>query len=244
MAKQQVPERYKTPLRSRKGIEHWLNYPPPYWNARYSDDHRAQFRFCCNVKLHGLDFSWDNLVLRHTRADNGTRFADLEWTRMARELFDREWSHGTNSQNLYEVAVEDARRPYISNDQRDGGAPEEYMSVLFSGQKVDVRFTQFGRSGGWLALWKFEGYELTDRLDLQDIDFRTLRNLYAFLTMVGVDLKDHTPTRRVEEAAAWFFFENVCADLTSVIPPPSVFVREPIIITPGHEIFVDPEQLT
>lgn len=128
--------------------------------------------------------------------------------------------HAENYDHLFDWGIEDARRHFVSPYKHDSvlGAPWYADSLpdgdcwrsLPNGTPVDARFAFFGTGGGWLTLTMFEGITMDSTCDLDDCDYQFLRKLCRFL----VDLQDSVKNAAswVEDASAFTFFANICAD--------------------------------
>lgn len=215
---------YQTPLRSRKEIAAFI------FDATRQRiyDHQCH-PFCFNVKCHNVDFSFDHLleIFREMEGDPKYTHND-EWLATVRERFP------TSEDCFWEWGLEHARSNFVG---RNGGEPEsDCYTHLWDGTKIDVEYSFEGRSGGWLAINKFQGLDFTrfsddywrgvietskwDDEEEPIMDYKTVRQLYQLVTMLEHDLRK--PCRIVEEGAAWDYFANVCAD----VPQPDVTQRK------------------
>lgn len=221
------PEYYRCPLRSRASIVAWLR-GNKHWTRHADRDTVHLFAF--NVKLHNLDFSFDNLWAKFQESGYASeeQMTDKAWLAACRKHFDEEG--GERNQRLWEYSVSDACDQVVSTvrvkDKWVVCTADTY-SRTWSRDDVDVDLGFHGRSGGWLVIEKFQGLKLTRSLDLEDpdeIDYRTLRLLYEYVTMLSHDFRDGQPELAVEDAAAFMFFENSCSD----IPTASVMTGDGI----------------
>ncbi len=209
-----TPAYYVAPLRSRAQITAWLLA----CSQSYYED-RARWIFAFNVKAHRLDLSFDNLLAAATApryshdsamADS-IRDTDPVWLAAARELYTE------HADSLFEWGREDACNTFAGRKGQHYGKPDDDgFNMIWDGTPVDVEFAFFGRSGGWLTLTHFDGHALTSEgrelgaEALAELPFATLRKLYRFVVMLTADLARHDSAARIEEAAAWAFFVNIC----------------------------------
>lgn len=199
-----TPEHYKAPLRSRRAI---LDFLLNRINRRFYD--RRGFLFCFNVKCYSADLSFENL-LSVAKEQDIEHLNDVMFMHEARERFEK------HENELFNWGVEDARRTFTGREADHYSKPDDDgYNTLWDGTAVDVEFAFLGRSGGWLCLTHFEGTPLADEGDINSLDYRTLRLLYRYIVMLKADLERSRASRRVEEAAAWAFFANVCGDVVT-----------------------------
>lgn len=201
-----TPAHYAAPLRSRKAMTDWLLAT---FDQRFYD--RDHWLLCFNVKLYRLDLSFDHLLdVAAKRGDITTHKGDPVWEAAARAIYKENEAH------LYEWAVDDARGAFY------GPMRDDTFRSLYDGTPVDTEFGFYGRSGGWLVLESFEGYKLSgDAAEVfGDMNFATLRLLYRFAVMLCADLTRPglTPSARVEDAAAWALFVNLCGGDEDELP--------------------------
>ena len=112
-------------------------------------------------------------------------------------------------------------------------------SHLHDGTKVEVEYAWMGRSGGYVGVGKFEGFDfskdegrdywhqvfrgnphrsgMSDWFDWDRIypsmTYPTLRKLYALVVMLSHDFTPEKASSEVEHHAAFSFVENVCSDI-------------------------------
>ena len=110
---------------------------------------------------------------------------------------------------------------------------------LYDGTKVDVEYAWMGRSGGYLGIRRFYGFDFSKdesrdywnevfrgnphRSGTSDwiewdrtyptMDYSTLRKLYALVVMLSHDFTPEKASSEVEHHAAFSFIENVCSDI-------------------------------
>ena len=110
---------------------------------------------------------------------------------------------------------------------------------LHDGTEVNVEYTWMGRSGGYIGIGKFEGFDFSkdedrdfwhevfrgnphrsgtvDRLEWDrtypTMDYATLRKLYALVVMLAHDFTPEKASAEVEHHAAFRFVEGACSDI-------------------------------
>lgn len=201
MSKSKRPDYYAAPLRSRKAIIAFLIEHPDYHRSMSTCSPLAW-----NVKLYGIDLSYDNLVKKYKESGYAGPWIDFpEFTTAAKAKYDEHEKH------LWEWGVEDASRGVNENDSN---------KTLWSGTELDVEYVFAGRSGGWLLMHKFEGKDFTrfsyrEEFEeyLSELPFRDLRNLYQLVVQNDHDFAREQVVAEVEYLTAFTFFENVCNDI-------------------------------
>jgi hypothetical protein len=212
MTKIKKPKAYNAPLRSRKAIIAFL--------ADHHDYYR--FRGTCspiawNVKDHGSDLEFDNLVEVYKKGHNYGQdevwLDSPEYLKAAREKYDEV------KDKLWEWAIERARESVMEDDA---------YKCLWDGTELQVTYEFGGRSGGWLLMTKFEGEDLSSipqehvAHDLGGMPYKTLVKLYKLVVQNDHDFRSEAVTSIIEENAAFDLFENVCAD----VPRPDTLQME------------------
>jgi hypothetical protein len=209
MTRSKKPEAYKMVARSRQDIvaaiismtdQRTYHYDPYY--------------LCFNVKLYDCDLSLKNL-LKHFKDQEGDHLGmhNRDWLRQIKERYDE---IGENT--LYEWGIETARGSFVGSG-RDGKPDDDMFNHLWDGTELDVDYAFVGRSGGWLAIAKFEGFSFDRRMDadleteLMEMEFSTLKKLYQLVLMLKHDLRQEAIKLEVEVNAAFDFFANACADI-------------------------------
>lgn len=201
MAKQKMPDAYKMVARSRKDIVADIL---DLTEQRYS--FHDTYHLCFNVKAYGVDFSFSNM-LEKWKYYNGDQpyMHNPEWLEQVKEKYEEV------KQYLWEWGVETARMQFA------GPHSNSAYQMLWDGTPVSVQYEFVGRSGGWLAITEFEGYDFDRPLDedletvLMDMEYQTLRKLYRLVLMLKHDLRD--PEGEIELNAAFDLFANVCGDI-------------------------------
>ena len=201
-------EAYSTPLTNRADIAAYLlNRRGRYYRGY------GHLLFLFNVKVYEPDLSFDNLLDLYRQSGYGEfKVTDPGWVEETRQRHEK-----TDHDDLYQVAVEDARRLVTDSD---------CFTHLYDGTPVEVEYAFVGRSGGWLALTKFEGVRLIDLESLRDLfdddqeegenptlSDETLQRLYALVRMLEHDLTPENAQAEVKNQAAFSFFENICCDI-------------------------------
>ena len=232
MAKIKKPDYYKATLKSRKDITAFIFDAT---SQRYYD-HRPH-PFCFNVKLHGLDLSFDNLLKKWIAYEGESTYQrNDDWLTAVKAKYAE-----IGEETLYEWGIEDASRAYVSG--RDGTPDDDGTRTLWDGTELDVKYSFEGRSGGWLSLNEFEGFkfverdygadywrrvmEKTDEEDDINMDYKTLRKLYLLIVQLKHDLRSEAVSAEVEHQAAFNFFANACSDIPQPdYVQPSLFTEE------------------
>jgi hypothetical protein len=202
-----MPVEYATPLKKRADIANYLLNR----RGRYYREH-GHLLFVFNVKVYSPDLSFDHLLDLHDKSGYGEgKVTDPYWVEEARQRHAE-----MDLDDLYQWAIEDAGRLITDSDS---------FTHLYDGTPVDVGFAFVGRSGGWIALTKFEGIKLIDPDYLRDLfegnaedgaptmSYQSLRRLYALVRILEHDLTQDKAESEVEFQAAFCFFCNVCGDI-------------------------------
>ena len=220
------PSYYRTPLRSRKDIADFLASVGGYYST-YGRQGRSYFAF--NVKCHGVRLDFEHLVETFRNAgyyaDGETWLDNPEWIEQARA------KHEEVERHLFDWGIEDADRLITDSD---------CYNYLFDGTKVEVEYTWMGRSGGYLGIRRFYGFDFSKDEDRDywhevfkgnphrsgtsdwiewdraypTMDYSTLRKLYALVVMLAYDLTPEKASAEVEHHAAFRFVEGACGDIT------------------------------
>ena len=210
-----TPKQYRAPLQKRSQIEAWLSDAQGFDRRAY--DYKPSWLFCRNVKLHGLDLSFKQLIKRATEtAIDECKAEDAVWLKNAEEAFG-----DVNSDNLYSWAVEDAASAFIG---RDCVPDDDGNNMLWDGTPVDVKFQFMGRSSGWLVLTHFNGCELNRETDWAEWSYKDLRTLYRYLVQLAADTTREKIVAEVEYKAAFNLFVN-CFDKTQILGSAEVAER-------------------
>ena len=199
------PDAYKMKTRSRAGMiaaiptlaqRHYDNYDP--------------YHLCFNVKCYSVDLDLPNMLAKWREYEGDPAYThNPEWLKAVKERYDEHDEH------LFDWGIEDARRHFVD----DGPGQSDTFRTLWDGTEVDVEYAFIGRSGGWLAVTKFEGYRFDERgtsLDeiLEEMDTPTIKKLYQLLLMLKHDTRQEAVKNEVEHQAAFCFFANICSDIT------------------------------
>lgn len=207
------PAYYACPLRSREAIVQYLT-SEQHWQRCGWRYHDGTYLFCFNVKLHGIDLSFEHLLELH-RSELPDDPAYLE---RCQQHYDELYRSDTFK--LFDYALEDVRRCVIEESRnRDGRwqlVVSDSYNRLWAGTRVSVELGFHGRSGGWLVVERFQGIALNSSLDLaseDEIDYHTLRQLYEYIVMCSHDFSRENCNRATEHAAAWQFFERDCDEI-------------------------------
>ena len=164
--------------------------------------HRGNWLFCFNVKLYNLDLSFGNLLEVHKKSGYCEN-PDATWVEGCRS------EYAAVEQYLWHWGVEDAGSQFTTG--RAGYPDDDAYNMLWDGRACVTRFSFCGRSGGWLVMSRFNGLTLTTELELEELDYRELRDLAEMVHFVSRAVEDRHQC--VETAAAFAFFENTCRDV-------------------------------
>lgn len=223
--KMTTPGYYRTPLRSRKDIAHFLASVGGYYSPH---GHHGRSYFAFDVKCHGARLDFGHLIETYRNAgycgDGETWLDNPEWLVQAEAKYEEAERH------LFDPGVEDAARLITDSD---------CYNHLFDGTKVEVEYAWMGRSGGHLGIRRFYGFDFSEdegrdywhevfrgnphrggtaeRHDWErtfpTMGYPTLRKLYALVVMLRHDLTPETASAEVEHQAAFRFVENACSDI-------------------------------
>lgn len=186
-----MPDYYKAPLRKRQEIVDWLflEHKGRTYDYRY-------YPLVWDVKLYGLNLDLDHLIA--ICKENG------EWHEIYDEYMDIIKSL-YNPDALYELAVEAAV---------DGVNRDDTFKELWDGTPLNVEYTQIGRSGGHLAIERWE----CQRIDFcsteaaydffSDMPYDELRTLYRLVVMLDHDWTREAACQEVEYMAVNLLFAN------------------------------------
>lgn len=215
MPKFKKPDYYKTPLKKRSDIAEFILAST---TNRWSDNELHPF--CFNVKCHDADFSFEHLLELHKVENNNPVYAlNEEWLAAVRQEY-----NDLNQDRVSELAFDEAR-DYV---HETGGS----FHNLYDGTNPDITYEFVGRSGGWLSIAKFEGFKFTDRnydftywkevlngepeydgATMPIMSYKTLRLLYATVTMLKHDVRHKAIKSMLESEAEQIFFEQICSDI-------------------------------
>lgn len=233
MSKCKKPDYFKVPNLPRLKLIEWIldqpdsdrggrDYSWAMQGNRYTHSD-GMWPFCWNVKLHGLDLDFENLIKRAAEMDCLPRNLTDPVVRQAyQDKYDE-----CNKDHLYEWGVEDAQR-WVVGRTRDGQPDDDGWNQLWDGTPVDVRLMFAGRSGGWLVLTWFQGHLMnrehtgesrTDRIPREEQfggwSHKELRQLAEYCLWIKHCTKN--PGAEVERQAAFNFFVNYCSDVDDEI---------------------------
>lgn len=185
---------------------------------------RGPWMFSWDVKIRHVDFGFDSLLRRY-QEQGGAKPEDPRWDKEARLQFE-----GIDKDVLFETAQSDIIREVIDDDVgARGRVGDDALSTLWCGTSVDPRFILGGRSSGWLILAEFCRHVLDEKscrsrcdrkrkmvfglhmdvdLYFTDWSFRDLFKLYRYIVQMDADLRDTSPGKRIELAAASLVFDS------------------------------------
>lgn len=204
MPRSKRPPYYAAPLRSHRDIVAFL-----MGHQGYRRSHATCSPLAWDVKAPGADLSPSHLIEVYRNSGEydrrEERWLDFpEWRDLALKKYEEV------EDGLWGWAIEMAR-VHVTDDDTN--------KCLWDGTGLDVSYLFEGRSGGWLLLAKFEGVDLT-RLDdedfheyLEDLDYRTLRNLCQLTTQNDHDFRRQAVEDAIEWEAAYAWIENCCSDI-------------------------------
>lgn len=205
------PTELKMTHRSRQGI---IGHITDLTFQRVYNNSNHPFCFCVKLGT-SLDFSFENLLKIHQKDDCDPAYThDPEWLKEASQRYD-----DLSENSLYEMAVESARAYYVGTDKDN--TPSDGAKTLYDGTEIKgVQYSFEGRSGGWLSLHHFEGYDFTQiyapiEETLTEMPYDALVRLYQLILMIHYSTKGTKPEREVENYGSFIFFYNVCSDLIS-----------------------------
>ena len=219
------PGYYRTPLRSRSDIADFLASVGGYYSTHGSHG-RSYFAF--NVKCHGVRLDFGHLIETYRNVgyygDGETWLDNPEWLEKAKAKYEEV------GDKLFDWGVEAAGRLVTDSD---------CYSHLYNGTQVEVEYAWMGRSGGYIGIGKFEGFDFSKEagrdywhevfrgnphrsgscewLDRDRtfpvMNYATLRKLYALVVTLKHDLTPQKASSEVEHHAAFRFVEGACADI-------------------------------
>lgn len=202
MVRLKKPDAYKMVARSRQDIVNAI--------LNMTTKHDGQC-LCFNVKIHNCDLSLENLLklFKEQEGDHAGMYNE-DWLTKIKDKYEEV------KEELFYWAIEDAQRSFVS-DRKDGQLDDDTFTHLYNGTKLNVEYGFYGRSAGWLAIVRFEGYDFEYRkmnydleYTLQQMDFVALKKLYQLVLMLKHDLRDEVRTNVIETNAAFNFFANIC----------------------------------
>lgn len=179
------------------------------------------YPFCFNVKMYRVNLDLDNLLAIHKESEDIEKF-DPDWLEKINEKYEE-----VSTDQLYDWGLEDARAYFVEWCNTD--KPCDTMVTTEDGIKCEgVTYSFEGRSGGWLSLNTFEGYNFNDRNSdieetLAEMPFQELRKLYKLISTIAKQVGGNNPEQEVEYQAAFNFFQNYCSDVKA----DHVYKREP-----------------
>jgi len=192
------PEAYKMKTRSRKGmIEAIIDM-----TERRS--YHNSYLLCFNVKCHDADLDLSNLLAKWRECEGNQPYThNLTWLRAVKERYDQV------KDQLFGWGIEDARMQFDEGNM---------FHTLYDGTELSVEYAFVGRSGGWLAITRFEehpfnlkGTNLEETL--AEMEYNQLKELYQLILIIKDTTKRSKIKEEVEYQAAFNFFANACADI-------------------------------
>jgi len=183
-----IPPGYAAPLKSRAAIVAFLT-------ERANDNPRKGYGlFTYNVKLRNLRDSFTDLCKVAREA------GELAPDASPRYLAEVEDIYNDQRETIWDQAIEDAGESVL-NDVGN--------RMLWDGPAEEIADWELaGRSGGWLALKRFDGVDLSkcDPEQFTEFPYEWLRRLYRFLIQCDHDFR--RPESEVEYKAAFSLFQN------------------------------------
>ncbi len=226
MSKVIKPDYYRTPLRSRSDIAAYLASIGGYYST-YARQGRSYFAF--DVKCYQADLDFGHLIEVYRNGgyygDGETWLDNPEWVNQARE------KHEEVERHLFDWGVEDAARLISDSD---------CYTHLHDGTEVEVEYAWMGRSGGYIGIGQFEGFDFGKDEDrgfwhevfrgnphrsgtihrlhwdrtYPTMGYATLRKLYALVVMLAHDFTPEEASAEVEHHAAFRFIGSACVDIS------------------------------
>lgn len=173
--------------------------------------HEGQYALAFNVKLYGVDNDIDSVTeaLREPASDWPEEYADkvagyIESGRLTWDADQEyEWSLRSVQSSLEDDDTYRYVRPCVGKKY---GVDDS--------QSFDVKYTQTGRSGGYIALTRFEGKEMTisndeliERLESNDGNYRYsshwCQKLCAFIAECALMFNSKVASAEVMHQMAW-----------------------------------------
>ena len=219
------PGYYRTPLRSRSDIADFLASVGGYYSTH---GHHGRSYFAFNVKCYDADLAFGHLIQTYRSAgyygDGETWLDNPEWLVQALAKYEVAERH------LFDWGVEDASRMVTASG---------CYNHLYNGTEVEVEYAWMGRSGGYIGIGRFEGFDFSEDVSrgywdevfrgnphrggtaewldwdrtFPTMDYPALRKLYALVVMLIHDLTPEKASSEVEHHAAFRFVEGACADI-------------------------------
>lgn len=170
-------------------------------------DDANYFVFCVNVKLWGLDLTFDNLLdvarqREYLEKHQDTRYfvnSKLWDWKYIKSRYDFHFENEPDCEDL----IQECREAFLNQD-----------FVLPNGKQIDCKWGFYGRNNGWLVLTEFEGITLNDPEILKSMTFHQLKRLKNLLVEYTKDLIAGKAETVVETTAALDLFseafDNAC----------------------------------
>lgn len=136
------PAYYRLPLNRRDRIVDFLKGENGWSHVGGCNYNHKSWYFGFDVKLHGLDLSFDHLLDVYRKSGEMGKDSPLAegvdpaYVDACRTRYNEVYSDGDDTSSLWDMAVEDARRHVVEGD--DGEASDSY-GYTWSGHKVDAR---------------------------------------------------------------------------------------------------------
>jgi hypothetical protein len=203
---------FKYPLRSRAAIVKYL--------IETGFDYQG-ILLSFNVKVHNVNFEFDNMLKLHSENEtlNQTQIEYArQWftTRYGENKWVADKTQEAQRNQLWEWAMESAQ-----TDVEEGDA----YTTLWDDTPIDAPIEWRGRSGGYVVMPKFEGWDLVGSEDtleefLMQVDYegqyefpyKTLVILYKYMVEMNEFLNSKTAEKNVEYAASYTIFGNLLRD--------------------------------
>ena len=185
-----TPEQYKAPLKSRTAILGFLADRSYY-------DRPFRYPLSWNVKVHSFSDEWSDIadVVRSNFVD----YVD-EWTPEVAEVVKSAYEGLTDEDKstLYYWALESAQ---------DSVRDDDGYRMLYNEEKTVAEWLFLGRSGGHLCLSEFDGLNMSG-VDLEEIEFPTLRRLYRFVVQCDHDFRRDAVKEEMTQQYAFNFVQH------------------------------------
>ena len=205
-----TPAKYRAPLRSRNAITDYLLNRDGHCSGH------DWYLFAFNVKAYGVDLDFWHLLDLWIKTGEPTE--DDEWALKQPEYF-----------TAIETAFTDAEEKLFWAGQErawDDLTDSETYQMLWDGTEIDVEYSGFGRSSGWIVITRLlhEEFNSRDREPdyeewLNSLSMERLRLVYRFIVQCTADFTQKSAAEAIEYGAAFWFFEHYCADIPRPVRP-------------------------
>jgi hypothetical protein len=234
-----TPKQYKAPLKKRADITAFLEKHKS--RSSWPNDY---CRFAWDVKLYSLDLTYEHLLTIH-KASGYCGLKNIDAPEV-QALYQERYA-GENLEYLEQMATEDAWRNVNDTD---------CFNHLWDGTNCKAKFGSYGRSGGYIGLKKFLGYDFTEgdnaywnavfggnpypkeswdwqvwASDYPEMSYQDLRLLYKFVVQCNHDFTREKACAEVEYQAAYYLFASHEDEIKRQLPaqPPQRVVPQLVL---------------